>query len=219
MCDTLNEKCLQEIRLLVDRYPMLAGLHQDLVQAVEVLARCCEDGGKILVCGNGGSAADSLHIVGELMKGFTLKRPISPDLRIALQEIAPDEADYYIQNLQQALPTISLVSEVALLTAYSNDKAADLIFAQQVLGYGKTGDVLLNISTSGNSINVLHAARVAKALGLKVISLTGEGGGKLKLLSDILLPVPSKITYQIQEYHLPIYHTICLALEKQFFLE
>lgn len=219
MCDILNEKCLQEIRLLVDRYPMLAGIYHDLAQAVEVLALCCMDGCKILVCGNGGSAADSLHIVGELMKGFVSKRPISSDLRIALQKIAPDEADYYSKNLQQALPTISLVSEVALLTAYSNDKTADLIFAQQVLGYGKAGDVLLNISTSGNSINVLHAAKVARALGLKVISLTGEEGGKLKLLSDIWLPVPSTITYQVQEYHLPIYHTICLALEKQFFVE
>lgn len=219
MCDILNERCLQEIRLLTDRYPALVGIYQDLVQAVEVLDRCCEQGGKILVCGNGGSAADSLHIVGELMKGFVLKRPICPDLQTALRQIAPEEADYYIQNLQQGLPAVSLVNEVALLTAYSNDKTADLVFAQQVLGYGKAGDVLLNVSTSGNSVNVLHAAKVAKALGLKIISLTGEGGGKLKMLSDVLLSVPSNITYQIQEYHLPIYHTICLALEKQFFSE
>lgn len=208
---------MQEIQLLLNRYPILTDLRSNLISAVELLAQCYERGGKILICGNGGSAADSLHIVGELMKGFVLKRPISADLQAVLKKQYPGDANYYIDNLQQAIPAISLTVEESLLTAYSNDNAADLVFAQQVLGYGSIGDVLFGISTSGNSVNVLHAAKIAKALGIKVISLTGASGGKLKDYSDVVLPVPSNVTYQIQEYHLPVYHAICLALEKQFF--
>lgn len=213
----LNENCMQEIQLLLNRYPILTDLRSNLISAVELLAQCYERGGKILICGNGGSAADSLHIVGELMKGFVLKRPISADLQAVLKKQYPGDANYYIDNLQQAIPAISLTVEESLLTAYSNDNAADLVFAQQVLGYGSIGDVLFGISTSGNSVNVLHAAKIAKALEIKVISLTGASGGKLKDYSDVVLPVPSNVTYQIQEYHLPVYHAICLALEKQFF--
>ena len=208
---------MQEIQLLLNRYPILTDLRSNLISAVELLAQCYERGGKILICGNGGSAADSLHIVGELMKGFVLKRPISADLQAVLKKQYPGDANYYIDNLQQAIPAISLTVEESLLTAYSNDNAADLVFAQQVLGYGSIGDVLFGISTSGNSVNVLHAAKIAKALEIKVISLTGASGGKLKDYSDVVLPVPSNVTYQIQEYHLPVYHAICLALEKQFF--
>ena len=208
---------MQEIQILLERYPELIDLRPNLISAVELLAQCYKQGGKILICGNGGSAADSLHIVGELMKGFVLKRPISAQLRMELEKKYPDDASYYIDNLQQAIPAISLTSEISLLTAYSNDNAADLVFAQQVLGYASAGDVLFGISTSGNSLNVLHAAKIAKALGIKVISLTGASGGKLKDYSDIVLPVPSNVTHQIQEYHLPVYHAICLALEKQFF--
>lgn len=213
----LNEKSLNEIQVLVNRYPVLNDLHNDLVAAVEMMADCFANGGKLLVCGNGGSAADSLHIVGELMKSFVLKRNLSPEFQTALRAQWGDQADYYIENLEGAIPAISLVNEVSLMTAYSNDNAADLVFAQQVLGYGRPGDVLLGLSTSGNSENVLHAARIAKIMGIGVISMTGMGGGKLRELSDVLLAAPSTVTYQIQEYHLPIYHTICLALEAEFF--
>lgn len=213
----LKEKSLHEVEVLLERYPALEGMREQLVDAIERLVQCAEKGGKILVCGNGGSAADSLHIVGELMKSFVLKRRIAPELQAALKAQWGDQADYYIENLEGPIPAISLVNEVSLITAYSNDKAPDLAFAQQVLGHGRPGDILLAISTSGNSANVLHAARVARTLGLEVVSMTGEGGGKLKDLSDTLLAVPSRVTYQIQEYHLPIYHAICLALEAQFF--
>ena len=169
------------------------------------------------MCGHGGSAADSLLITGELMKSFVKRRPLSEDVILRFREQFPEVAEYYINNLQGALPAISLVSESALMTAYGNDNTADLVFAQQVFGYGKANDVLLAISTSGNSGNVLHAARVARAMGLKVIGLTGEKGGALAELSDILLNVPSGITYQIQEMHLPIYHTLCLAVEAELF--
>lgn len=213
----LSEKSLHEVDTLIDRYPLLTILREKLITAVEELANCCRKGGKILVCGNGGSAADSLHIVGELMKSFVLKRRISPEVQLKLKSQWGEEADYYIENLEESIPAISLVNEVSLMTAYGNDKTADLIFAQQVLGYGKLGDVLISISTSGNSANILHAAKVANALGVKVISLTGNSGGKLGELSDILLNVPSEITHQIQELHLPLYHTICLMLETELF--
>lgn len=213
----LKEKSLHEVEVLIERYPTLGDMRAQLINAIERLVQCVEKGGKILACGNGGSAADSLHIVGELMKSFVLKRRIAPELQAALKAQWGDQADYYIENLEGTVPAISLVNEVSLMTAYSNDKAPDLVFAQQVFGYGRPGDVLLAISTSGNSANVLHAARIARTLGLEVISMTGEGGGKLKDLSDVLLAVPSRVTYQIQEYHLPIYHAICLALEAQFF--
>lgn len=213
----LNERSLLELQILLERYPVLINMRKDLISAVELIAESCTHGGKLLVCGNGGSAADSLHIVGELMKGFARKRMLDLKLQIKLRDQCGDLAEYYIQNLQGTIPAISLVNEVSLMTAYSNDNTADLIFAQQVLGYGRSGDVLLAISTSGNSSNVLHAAKIARVIGIKVISLTGKSGGKLKGLSDVLLAAPSTVTYQIQEYHLPIYHAICLALEAHFY--
>lgn len=213
----LKESTLREVDTLIERYPVLSHLRIPLVECIECLKCCFENDGKMLVCGNGGSAADSLHIVGELMKDFASARPLPSQLNTTLHSQFPDEADYYIKSLQGALPVISLVNEVSLTTAYSNDRASNLVFAQQVIGYGKPGDVLFAISTSGNSANVLHAARIAKAMGVKVVSLTGETGGKLKELSDILINVPSRVTYQIQELHLPVYHAICLALEEELF--
>ena len=213
----LKSATIGEITLLLNRYPALKILRERLIQTVEELVCTFSNGGKLLICGNGGSAADSLHITGELMKSFVRRRPLSKDIVLRLQAQFPEVAEYYINNLQVALPAISLVSESALMTAYGNDNTADLVFAQQVFGYGKTNDVLLAISTSGNSGNVLHAARVARAMGLKVISLTGEKGGALAELSNILLNVPSGITYQIQEMHLPLYHTLCLAVEAELF--
>lgn len=215
----MKKSTLKEINLLIKRYPPLSAIGEALEAALDCIIESYKDGGKLLVCGNGGSAADSLHIVGELMKGFALKRELREDTREEIKKMFPEMAEYYIRNLQCALPAISLVSETGLTTAYANDNAADLSFAQQVLGHGKKGDVLLAISTSGNSANVLHAARIAKINGLKVVGLTGENGGTLKEACDVLLPVPSQITYQIQEFHLPIYHSLCLALENEFFAE
>ena len=213
----LKEETQSELALLGARYPSLVTLLPAAEQAVERIAASCRGGGKLLVCGNGGSAADSLHIVGELMKDFAAKRELLPELRERIAEAYPEDSELYTENLQRAVPAISLVNEVSLVTAYGNDRASELAFAQQILGYGRAGDVLLAISTSGNSANVVHAARIARLLGLAVISLTGEGGGRLRELSDILLNVPSGITYQIQELHLPVYHALCLALEKELF--
>ena len=215
----LKAATVQEIDSLMERFPALLPLRDNLLRCIEELVETFTHGGKLLICGNGGSAADSLHITGELMKSFVKKRHISESVATCIREAYPDEAEYYISNLQGALPTISLVSEIALMTAYGNDNTADLVFAQQVFGYGKPGDALLAISTSGNSGNVLHAAKIARVLGVKVISMTGEGGGKLQSLSDVLLDVPCRITNQVQELHLPMYHTICLALETELFEE
>lgn len=215
----MKKSTLNEIDLLVKRYPQLETIKSTMEAAVNCIIESYKNGGKMLVCGNGGSAADSLHIVGELMKSFVLKRRLSKDKQNEIRMMFPENADYYISNLQCALPAISLVNETSLITAYANDNASDLSFAQQVLGYGRKGDILFAISTSGNSANVVHAARIAKINGLKVIGLTGESGGALKELCDVLLAAPSQVTYQIQEFHLPMYHAICLALENEFFEE
>ena len=205
----------QIIDNVIERYPELALCPVQV--AVEEIVACYNRKNKLLVCGNGGSAADSLHIVGELMKSFVLTRKLNNNKKEKIKVLFPETAQYYIDNLQEALPAISLVSEIALLTAYANDQAPDLSFAQQVLGYGKAGDILIAISTSGNSKNVIYAAQIAKVQDMKVISLTGSTGGKLKALSDILINVPSEETYVIQEYHLPVYHALCAAVENEFF--
>lgn len=213
----LKATTIQEIDILLERYPVLRALRGELSRCVETLAQTFTSGGKLLICGNGGSAADSLHITGELMKSFVRKRPIPETVARKLQAAYPDLGEYYIRNLQGAMPTISLVGETALMTAYGNDNTAELVFAQQVYGYGRAGDALLAISTSGNSANVIHAVRIARVMGLRVIALTGETGGDLAGLSDILLAVPARITYQIQELHLPVYHALCLAVEAELF--
>lgn len=207
----------REIDILLKRYPALVGMRDRLSGCVELMSGCFRAGGKLLVCGNGGSAADGIHIVGELMKDFVLERRLPADVQAELRVRFPEDAAYYIANLQGTLPAISLSGEISLTTAYGNDRTADLVFAQQVLGYGRPGDVLLAISTSGTSANVVHAARVAKVVGVKVVSLTGRGGGTLAALSDVLLDVPSDVTHHIQELHLPVYHMLCLALEQEMF--
>ena len=164
-------------------------------------------GGKILVCGNGGSSADADHIVGELMKGFLKSRKVT-DERIP-QELR--------EKLQGALPAISLSAHTSLMTATINDNDADMVFAQQVYGYAKDNDLLIAISTSGNSKNVVNAVKVAKSLGVKTIALTGETGGELKQFADVTICAPSTETYKIQEYHLPIYHYLCTKVEEEFF--
>lgn len=203
---------------LIKRYSSLDVCYKDIVSAYEILENCFKSGNKLLVAGNGGSAADALHIVGELMKAFILPRKISHEICDAIDNNC-EHADYLKDNLQMALPAIALVGEIGLNTAYSNDVAPDLAFAQQVLGYGNTGDVFLGISTSGNSQNIIYAAEVAKAKGMYTVGLTGKSGGKLKDLCDVCIKVPEKDTFKVQELHLPVYHALCLELEKGFYGE
>lgn len=201
---------------LINCYPVLETCHNDIFTAYEILEKCLKNGNKILVAGNGGSAADALHIVGELMKSFVLPRKLSCEMSKAIDNNCM-HANYLKDYLQMALPAIALVGEIGLTTAYSNDVAADLVFAQQVLGYGNAGDVFFGITTSGNSKNIIYAAEIARAKGLYVVALTGTSGGSLKDLADVCIKAPEKATYKIQELHLPIYHAICLELEKYFF--
>jgi len=207
------------IGLLVKRYPELEVIKDDILTSFEILKECYKNGGKLLVCGNGGSASDSEHIVGELMKGFKNPRYLSEDLKNKLKKIDPNVGEILGNNLQMPLEAIALTGELALNTAIINDcnNGGELCFANQVLGYGHKNDVLLAISTSGNSNNVYNACVVAKAKGLKIIGLTGKTGGKLKKISDCAIVAPSDETYMIQELHLPIYHTLCLMLEEEFF--
>ncbi|KIL38345.1 phosphoheptose isomerase [Gordoniibacillus kamchatkensis] len=202
---------------LYEKYPELAACANDIDKAFELMKRTFREGGKMLLAGNGGSAADCEHIVGELMKGFMAPRPVPAEFRARLAEIDETEADRIANNLQGALPAISLVSHTALSTAFANDVAPEMVFAQQVYGYGKAGDLFVGISTSGNSANVLHAVRVAKALGLRTVGLTGKSGGKMKGLCDAVICVPWEQTPDIQERHLPIYHALCILLEEEFF--
>lgn len=208
---------------LIARYPALEGCGTDIRAAITALCECYRAGGKLIVCGNGGSASDAEHIVGELMKGFLLPRHLDEAMLDKLHAVCdakdPRAVDYFMQNLQGALPAISLPSQLAISTAFSNDQAPDLTFAQQVLGLGKEGDILLGITTSGNSKNVIYAFEIAKALGLTTIALTGTPGGRIAAddLADIVIKAPASETYVIQEYHLPIYHALCIAAEEEFF--
>ena len=194
-------------------------LHPDLsfLQEELLLSDTFRAGGKLLICGNGGSSADSEHIVGELMKGFLLKRPLSIGKKAAFSELFGAEGAAIADALQGALPTISLSTHTALNTAFANDVEPSLIFAQQVLGYAQRGDVLLGISTSGNSKNVCAAAMTARVCGAKVIALTGQGGGQLAKLADRALMAPDTRTFRVQEYHLAIYHYLCAAIESELF--
>lgn len=207
----------EQLNLLIERYPKLEVCKEDIRKAYELLETAYQKGRKLLVCGNGGSASDSEHIVGELMKEFKLKRKVYSEHAAALKAIDPELGQVLADNLQGALPAISLTGHSSLQTAYMNDAVPELVFAQQVNGYGKEGDVLLGISTSGNSKNVLYAAVNAKAKGLKVIGLTGSKENKLMKFADVCIRVPETETYKIQEYHLPVYHCLCLMLEEKFF--
>lgn len=208
---------VNELNVLVQKYPELDVCMPDIHRVIAIMKQSYAQGGKSLFCGNGGSAADSEHIVGELMKGFMMKRPLSSAQKAKLLELFPDDGAFLANHLQQGLPAISLVSHSALLTAFINDVSAEMVFAQQVFGYGKPGDVLVGLSTSGNSVNVVRAMQVAKSLGMHTIALTGRHGGKLKSLCDVTVCVPWDRTPDIQERHLPIYHAICIALEEAFF--
>ena len=213
----LDNRLMKHIDLLVERYPSLESEKNDIVAAYLLLEESYENGGKLLVAGNGGSAADAEHIVGELMKGFKLPRKPEADFAEKLVEENQELGSVLAENLQGALPAIALDGHPALSTAYMNDCEPLLCFAQQVNGYGKSGDVFLGISTSGNSKNVLYAATTAHAKGIKVIGLTGAKNSKLEQMSDVCIKVPQTETYMIQELHLPIYHCLCLMLEDKFF--
>ena len=202
---------------LVRRYPVLKSSKDDIYKAYEVIAESYQNGGKLLIAGNGGSASDAEHIVGELMKSFVLPRKLDKEYAARLVEADADMGAELADKLQCALPAIALVDHVALSTAYLNDVAPLLSFAQQVNGYGVAGDVFLGITTSGNSKNVLYANTVAKAKGLKTIALTGKDGGKIKDIADVAIVVAENETYKIQELHLPVYHCLCLMLEERFF--
>ena len=215
----LKKRLLKHIDLLVERYPTLETTKEDIIMAYLLLEECYENGGKILVAGKGGSAADAEHIVGELMKGFKLPRKLDDDFSSKLIGESQELGLVLAENLQSALPAIALDGHPALSTAYMNDCEPLLCFAQQVNGYGKGGDIFLGISTSGNSKNVLYGAVTARAKGMKVIGLTGARDSKLKEMSDVCIKAPQTETYMIQELHLPIYHCLCLMLEDRFFGE
>lgn len=213
----LENRLQKHIELLVERYPSLAPIKDDIVAAYLLLAESYQNGGKLLIAGNGGSAADAEHMVGELMKSFKLRRKVKNDF--AQKLIAEDQelGKVLAENLQGALPAIALDGHLSLSTAYMNDCEPLLCFAQQVNGFGRPGDVFVGISTSGNSKNVLYAAVAARAKGMKVLGLTGANDSKLKELSDVCIQVPQTETYMVQELHLPIYHCLCLMLEDKFF--
>ncbi len=213
----MTDKVMAQLDLLVERYPKLAVCKESIAAAYEMTEACYARGGKLLIAGNGGSAADAEHIVGELMKGFKNPRKLPKADADKLITANPEFGKTLAENLQGALPAIALDGHPALSTAYQNDCEPLLCFAQQVNGYGEAGDVFLGISTSGNSKNVIYAAVTAKAKGMKVIGLTGAKDSKLSDMADVCIRAPETETYMIQELHLPIYHCLCLMLEERFF--
>ena len=204
---------------LMQRYPTLESCKKEIVAAADAIIALYENDGKMMICGNGGSCADSDHIVGELMKGFLKQRPLSEEQKAEMKKNCPEIDDYALSKLQCALPAISLPSITALNTAFCNDVEPDLLFAQPLMSLGRKNDILVAISTSGNSKNVVNAAKIAKGLGVKVIALTGKMGGKLKELADICICAPETETFKVQELHLPIYHYLCAKTEAHFFDE
>lgn len=204
---------------LVERYPELFVCKADIEKAVLMMIRSFEEGGKLLVAGNGGSCADADHITGELLKGFCKKRKADDAFINRIKEVDPESGEYLSGRLQGSLPAISLANNSALMTAGLNDIDGGVIFAQQVNGYGKKGDVFLGISTSGNSKNIVYAMALAKAKGLDTIALTGNAGGKLKKIADVCICAPASETFVIQELHLPVYHALCLEIEEHFWSE
>lgn len=215
----MEDRVEKQLEILVNRYPELSAAKKEISEAYQILESCYTKGGKLLIAGNGGSAADAEHIVGELMKGFKLPRKPEAEFAEKLVAESKELGSVLAESLQGALPALALDGHPALSTAYMNDCEPLLCFAQQVNGYGKTGDVFWGISTSGNSKNVLYAATTAHAKGMKVIGLTGAKNSKLEQMSDVCIKVPRTETYMIQELHLPVYHCLCLMLEEAFFGE
>lgn len=215
----LDSKLQKHIDLLLKRYPVLKVVEQDIIAAYLIMEHAYENDGKLLIAGNGGSAADSEHIAGELMKRFKIPRPVSNEYAEKLKEVDSVRGIELAKNLERGLMAIPLVAHEALSTAYINDVDGYGVFAQQLFGYGRPGDVFLGISTSGNSQNIMNATVVARASGIKVIGLTGAKGGELAKVSDVAVRVPEVETYMVQELHLPVYHCWCMMLEEKFFKE
>lgn len=213
----MEERLIKHIDYLIDRYPQLSDCRKDIIDAYVILEDAYSHDKKLLIAGNGGSAADSEHIAGELMKRFMIARPVTKEFADRLVEVDPDRGSELAKNLERGLMAIPLVAHEALSTAYINDVDGLGVFAQQLYGFGREGDVFLGISTSGNSKNVMSATVVARALGIKVIGLTGKNGGELAKVSDVVIKVPEEDTYKIQELHLPVYHCLCMMLEDHFF--
>lgn len=210
----MNSIVKKELEDLIKRYPQLKICEKDIEDAYLIMSKVYANSNKLLIAGNGGSAADAEHIAGELMKRFKQKRPISKDVQNKLIKIDSKIGKKLATNLETPIRAIPLTSHVALTTAYMNDVDANGVFAQQLLGYGDKGDVFLAISTSGNSENIIEACVVAKALGIKIIGLTGQKESKLSKLANVCIKVPETETYKIQELHLPVYHCLCLMIEK-----
>lgn len=213
----LDNNLQKHINSLMERYPVLETCKDDIIESYLIMEECYAHGGKLLIAGNGGSAADSEHIAGELMKRFKIPRPVSAEFAEKLKEIDSERGAMLAQNLECGLMAIPLVAHEALTTAYINDVDGLGVFAQQLFGYGRKGDVFLGISTSGNSKNIINATVVARASGIKVIGLTGTKGGELAQVANVAVKVPGTDTYMIQELHLPVYHCWCLMLENRFF--
>ncbi len=199
------------IKELLERYPCLEECRADILNAFEIFGRCHDNGGKILCCGNGGSAADCDHFAGELLKGFLKKRPLSEAEKKSFDD------EFIADNLQKGIPVISLCAHAALMTAFENDAVPSLVFAQQVYAYAKPEDVLLCFSTSGNSENIAYAAKTARAAKIKVISVTGKRESALSALSDVCIRLPETETFKIQELTLPVYHCLAAMLEEKYF--
>jgi D-sedoheptulose 7-phosphate isomerase len=209
-----NNQVLDE---LISRYPRLTELRSAIDEAARSMIGCYSSGGKVLVCGNGGSSSDSDHIAGELLKGFENSRPLKDELRNTLIAISAENGPLIAAKLQYGLPALALSAHSGLVTAIVNDTDATLIYAQQVIAYGKPGDLLIGLTTSGNAANVINAAITARATGMKVLGMTGATGGRLKQFCDVLINVPEKRTAWVQELHLPVYHALCLIVENHFF--
>ncbi len=207
-----------ELKHLTSRYPVLNEIWTPFSAAIRVLVESISQGGKILLCGNGGSAADCEHIAGELLKGFLSHRKVSAEFQAKLNQVlGEEEGQFFAKHIQQSIPAISLTGHNSFQTAFGNDVNYEFAFAQHLLGLGKAGDCLIAITTSGNSKNVLLATKLAKVLGVKTISLTGSTGGKIRSMTDVCINAPATLVHEIQELHLPIYHSLCLVLEKYFF--
>ncbi|MFB5663461.1 SIS domain-containing protein [Alteribacillus sp. HJP-4] len=206
-----------KLNTLIEKYPDLSFCEEEIKESFRIMKKSIAAGGKLLFCGNGGSASDCEHIVGELMKGFTKKRPVPPDFADKLSMECGEYGEQLAAKLQEALPAISLVSHTSLITAIANDTSGDMIFAQQIYGLGRPEDVVVGLSTSGNSANIIYALHTAKTADMKTIGFTGEAGGRMKELCDVTIRVPWTDTLDVQERHLPIYHALCLQLEKEFF--
>lgn len=208
---------MDKITELTNRYECLSSCTEQIRQSINMLVDCFKKGGKLMICGNGGSAADSSHIVGELVKGFLSKRRVTNETISHLQDLNSNLDEEFFKNLQYGLPAIDLCQSSALISAFANDVNPDFVYAQEVFALGKENDVLMGISTSGNAVNVNNAAKIAKGMGISVIGLTGTNYSKLSNNSDICIKVPETETFKVQELHLPIYHCLCAAVEEILF--